>query len=335
MNSNMSMTNQHVSERKDKDDDIDLVKIIIKLWNNRRLILVVTFSFIIASVLYALLAQPYYQSSVTMYQVKSEEQSLSGGAFQTLASQFGIAGIGSSFQYNIPDIVQSKMVKMRLLNKKWDIDAYEDSVDLMSILEIEGENENEKRVEALKKLQDLISVDKDEETGLNVIKVLMPDPYLAAEVANYLPKVIRDFVNKQQKENTKKNLKYIDERLDQVKKELLQAENKIADFKKQNRLIGMSVELQLEEQRLTRQVNIKEQVFTTLKQEKEKVLVQLYKEAPVVNLLDKAYVPVEKEKPQRRLIVIGGAFLGFIVSLLMVGIMNVFSLLQNMRKDQA
>lgn len=309
-------------------DEIDLVKVFLALWNHKWIIIGVTVFCTVMAVIYALTAQPYYKSSVSVYQVKKEKRPASMGSLQTMASQFGVSGLESQMQYSIPDIVKSNYLNEKLVEQTWSTEKFEQPVNLITYFEIEEGTQYEKKQAAIGKMKGMISHQKSEETGLTTISVLMPNPQLAAKIANKIPKLIRTYINQKQKTNTRENIVYIKERLNSIKQELEAAEERVKQFRESHRMLSQSPELQLQLQRLQREVTIKEQVYLTLQKEKEKAQIDLAKKKPVINILDEARVPLVEEKPKKKLIVIVGGFAGVFIGVLMVVIKFVLAMLK-------
>ena len=71
-----------------------------------------------------------------------------------------------------------------------------------------------------------------------------------------------------------------------------------------------SPQLQLEIERLMREVEIQTQIYITLHQQYELARIEEVKETPSVVILDEGKPAVEKDKPKRKLIVILALFLG-------------------------
>jgi len=77
-----------------------------------------------------------------------------------------------------------------------------------------------------------------------------------------------------------------------------------------NRRIENSPALQLEQQRLGREVAVLMGVFTTLKQQLETTKIQEVKESDYVVVLDPPEVPLVRSKPNKKLMVLMAGILG-------------------------
>lgn len=117
-----------------KEDEIDLRAMAKVLWAGRRLILLITAASTVIGLLYALLATPYFRSTLSIYPASSQPGTL--GQLQNLASSFGMSIGSSENTYNIPDVVNSRRVRKTILDLKWHTEKYGTPVDLIAYWEI-------------------------------------------------------------------------------------------------------------------------------------------------------------------------------------------------------
>jgi len=318
------------------NETVDLRALARLLWTGRSLILSITGLFTAISLVYALLATPYYLSTLTIYPATGDTGTL--GQLQNLASTFGMSVGRTEETYNIMDVVRSRRVRKAILGRTWQTERYATPVDLVYYWEINdttafslnpltwaaalfgkssGVDEDlyrEWEEEALERLKDLISVSEDRNTGLIRIGMLMEEPQLAADIANYIALAVTDYIQAKNTFEASRNRRFIQERLEVGGGELERGETDLKDFREANRRIADSPELQMEEGRLIRQVEVKQQVYITLQQQLELSRIEEVKQTPVIHTLDEAEPAIEKEKPNRKAIV-----LLFLMSGLMVG----------------
>jgi uncharacterized protein involved in exopolysaccharide biosynthesis len=91
------------------------------------------------------------------------------------------------------------------------------------------------------------------------------------------------------------------------------AEENLKVFMDRNRRIENSPALQLEQQRLGREVAVLTGVFTTLKQQLETTKIEEVKESDYVVVLDPPEIPLQRSKPNKRLMVILAGILGIVL----------------------
>lgn len=312
---------------KTPEEEIDLVKLAVKVWNHRREMLVIIALITLAGIVYAFMAPKLYEANASFYKTEGEKQNMSG--LHNLASQFGVGGaLGGSELFNIDDLVKSRSMALKILNKKWETEKFDQPVSLIKYWEIQEDNQLKEQHGGLEKLGNAIQVFTDEETQLTNIRVLMPEPQLAADIANHIVQLVEAWIKEEQQLRSRKKMDFIEMRLDSVKKELLDAEEALKEFKEQNRITSLSPQLQIHQMRLQRQVNIKQEVYIVLQKELEMTKIDLVKETPVINLLDEATPPVLRAKPKRKLIVLLGVLAGLAISVMVIVGKYVFLLIQ-------
>ena len=320
-----------------KDDEIDLRALFQVLWNDRKRIIQITVVITFIGVLYALLVTPLYKSTITMYP-SGEDSGGQLSQLQGMASTFGfdMGGGGSAPSFHIPDIVVSRRLKTELIYHEWNSKEFNKPVNLIQYWEIDNaigislnpinwikalftsDHGSDYRtlkweVSALEKLNDRISVDEGK-SGLITIEILMEEPEIAAEMANIMYPSIVDFTVETHSKQAKLNSEFIESRQLEVNKQLANAEEVLKVFRERNRSIMESPQLQLEMERLLREVEIQTQVYITLQQQYELARIEEVKKTPSVVILDDARPAVEKDKPKRKLIVILTMFLSGVMA---------------------
>jgi len=175
---------------------------------------------------------------------------------------------------------------------------------------------------ALEELSDRITVEEDK-TGLIKVDVLMEEPELSAQISNYIYDGVVELTNVNHIETAKLNRKFIQERQVEVKDILISAENKLKEFRSKNRKVMDSPQLQLELERLMRDVEIQTQVFITLQQQYELARIEEVKETPSVVILDRGKPAAEEDTPKRKLIVILSIIIGGIIGVFFISIKRI------------
>ena len=324
-----------------KEDKLDPL-VIIK--NNKTLIVKVSLIAGIIGLIYALYATPYYRSTTSMYPALDTEKSggLLGGSIKGLAESYGLMGLGSAPTYNIPDIVLSRRIKKNIILSKWKSRAFPDSSNLIKFWEIDKPDRfspyiildlfrvflpNEKGYStsldklhlenAIEKLQRQISVN-EEQSGLIVVSVLMEDPFLSANITNYIADYVKEFISLEQEKEAIKKKEFIFSQMQSAKIDLSDSEFKLTNFLKRNPLALGNPDLQLQQGRLIREIEENQAVYITLRQQYEIAKIEAEEDKLFINILDEGDVAVRKSKPKRSLIVLSSISLGIMFSLLIV-----------------
>ena len=155
----------------------------------------------------------------------------------------------------------------------------------------------------------MISITENAQTGIFTLSVMASDPKFAAEVNKAL---IEELDSHQRKYNQSKNSEtkqFILERIIDTEKELMVAEENLKVFKDRNRRIENSPALQLEQQRLSREVAVLTGVFTTLKQQLETIKIEGVNEAAYVIVLDAPEAPIYRsDSGKKQKLILAGIF---------------------------
>ena len=306
----------------------ELINIIIK---EKVKISISVFFALIFSIFYSFYSTPLYNSYVTIYPSNNEREMGSISDFGNMINQFqnlsfGSANLGST-TYNINDLVNSNNLKESIINQTWSTNLYQDKVNLLEYWELNDNNFNSLIDRVKIRLSsvvtdnlDLIRIDKaknildtrieviEQESGLFIINVLMEEPQLASDIANYISSFIQDYISKKSTDKAKKNKNFINERLFEIENKLKISEQNLLEFFKKNPTVDTPV-LQFENLTLSRELEINQEIYLTILKELEIAKIEELKELEIIQILDDASAPIEKAKPNILIIMI--IFLNF------------------------
>ncbi len=266
----------------------------------------------------------YYDSEISLYPAKNDSMS-SLSQIQSFALNFGIKNLENDQSFNIPDLVESRLIASSLLKNKWN-SINGNSIYLKDLWRIKEErvsgNDNTydslRVVEiAMKKLKKHISVNEDPRTGLIRIKTTFSDPIISAEVANFIGSQVQNYIQKENSAQSTKEKVFISDRLLIVKKELESAELELKTFKERNRGYEDSPELFMVFSRYFRNVEAKKEVFLTLQQQLELARIEEVRQSPILHILDFAVPATKNSSPRRVLFLFLFALFGFFSSYMM------------------
>jgi len=300
--------------------EIDLVEVIKNLYRNRILISIITGVFMLIGIIYSFSITPTYKATLTMYPAAGESKV---GGLMSMASSFGMnVGGGAKETYNVEDVIKSRTIAEEIVLHKWKTNKFLKPVNLLEFSKIEVKDSIAAIYSAISMYDQMISVETNKESGLMQINIESEDPLMSAEIANYLGVAVTKYIQKNEGIKAERNITHIVKRLNEVSKELVIAEENVKDYRLNNRDV-YSPQAQLELARFSRVLGIKQGVFLTLSQQKELAEIEKIKRSPVINILDKASVPLFKIKPRKSLIYIGFTFIGVIIGILFVLILPI------------
>ena len=299
------------------DDEINLreyIEIIRKRW---KLIACITVGAAAAALVFSLQQKPVYEASATIL-VRS------GGGGSSLSQFAGLAGLagislpsGGGNLSDLIDILQSKAVAAKVLE------------DLKLRERIKGwDNPKVTDIELASAVQGMLKKPKIT-TGLIELKVAYTEPELSAEIANGFAGALSYYWNRLNYTEARKKKEYIETQLPRIEEELKLAEKKFKRFTLlsprggpvASNLLGAisgSQSQGIEIERLSRELDISNSVYTMLRKEYESVKLEESKEISPFSVVDEAVVPKSPSKPNvKRNIMIGlvlGMFSGVFIA---------------------
>ena len=231
-----------------------------------------------------------------------------------LASQFGIAMPmdDSSPEWSYEEVIKSRTMAKSLLVRRFDTKEFGPQKELLQIVtygnEIPKYGIDTLLIQGIASIDGMIEVTKT--TSLFELEISASEPQLAADIASG---VMEELDKHQREYNFRKTAgtrQFIEKRLLATESELEKAEEALKLFRERNRSIFESPQLQLEQERLGRDVAVLISVFTTLKQQLETAKIEEIKESDYVIILDTPYIPLYPDKPKKKRMVILAGFLG-------------------------
>ena len=316
MEDNQISDNRSQTTDSEKSFTDSMTELVIKLkpyfkilWQNKWKFILFNLIVLILTTLYLLLlAKPYFRSTVTILPDYGNKSSEMLGQLSGLASLAGVS-VGDTPPTQIyQNLITSETVLSDVIYTKYQTEEFKQPVNLIEYFEIEPKDESlSKQLQERDKFLQLyveftkkrITTDLDRLTKILTVTVEMPESKLSADVANKITESLNDYILTQRKSFASEQRKYLEKRVGQVKDTLSFFEEKLKDFRSQNRMILQSPELQLEQARLMRNVEIQQTVYGELLKQLELVKLQEVKDTPVLNVKEEAKEPILKAGPKR------------------------------------
>ena len=300
--------------------DISVADIMLTIARHLKIIIItpiILCSFTIIFV--SFFAKPTFISTA---KIMSSSTSSAASQAMGLASQFGI---------NIPtaqpeqrwvyaEIIKSRTIARQVLKQKFDTDEFGSQKTLLQIL-THGNEPLKKPLDvlmsiAVNKLLNMVQVSENFKTGILTISIYASEPNFAANLNQAFIEELDAHQRNYNKRITSKTKRFILERINDTKKELITAEENLKVFMDRNRRIENSPALQLERQRFSREATVLTGVFTTLKQQLETTKIEEVKDSDYVVVIDTPLVPLQRSKPNKKLMVVSAGFLGVILGII-------------------
>jgi uncharacterized protein involved in exopolysaccharide biosynthesis len=279
---------------------------------------------LVAAIVYWIVAPPVYRAEALCLpsaKILGDDESLQMGALQSAALSLGVSVSGGKADPALlyGEVLKSRSVIQEVLLARVS-DSNGDSVVVLDALGIRGHSEVERLFKGTKHFRrDMIRISADVRTGIIKISVAADDPVVAAGLANLLVVRIDSFNQIAKASSAGRQVEFIDDRLHVVESSLQEAETILEQFRSANRVISASPELVLKESRLERDVRLNEQLYLTLRTQRELAKIEEVKRFPVVVSIDEAIPPPFRESPRLGRTLVLFAMLALVVAL--VGIL--------------
>jgi uncharacterized protein involved in exopolysaccharide biosynthesis len=285
---------------------LELLNTLLKNWRT-----VVGLPFIAALLVLALsfLVAPTYTGTTSFVpEIRSDAGMPAGLA--GLAGQLGInfgAEASQSPQF-YAEVVKSREILNRLLIARYADPRPKavlgDSITLLTIILRGRKNRPDSLERAAKRLAGLLTVGVNAQTNIVTVKARLPSPDLAAAVPNRLVALLNEFNTQSRQSQARERRKFTEQRVSASAQDLQDAEEALKRFYQSNRSWQQSPQLIFQEGQLRRQVDLRQELYRSLRREYESARIEEVNNTPVITVIDSAVVPVRKSGPQRRLWVV-------------------------------
>ncbi len=294
----------------EQEDELSLIDLWNILWKRKWLILLLGPLAGIIGIVVALNSTEIYRSEVLLAPAAEDD---GGGALSALAGQFG--GLASMAGINVGGGGNTETAIATLKSRKFLL-PYIVENDLFTILfenDWDAENKrwsssNERRgpegkptdSEVYKLFSEsVLSVSEDKKTGLVTLAIEWVDPAQTTEWANALSERINSHLKEKAKAETEKNLAYLKEQLKE-----------------------------------TQVIEIRESLYTLIESQTQNAMLANAKEEYAFRIIDPAFVPEERIRPKRSLIVIASGFLGGFLGIFLCFVLHFVDTVKQLKKSK-
>jgi uncharacterized protein involved in exopolysaccharide biosynthesis len=297
-------------------DTISLSDILLILAEQLKVILLVPFITVFLTFTHVqFLEEPLY---VSWTKVLLPEKIESLGGLAGIASQFGVsvptgrkADLSSPSLF--PELLRSRTFAEKILDKPFHTKKFGKELSLLAIL-THGNDRPKFGKDTLitmaqSSLDGILEFIQNPSTAFSVIKITVFEPVFAKELAEVVLAELEDLNRYFKSQIVSEKTIFIESRIFAVESDLELSELRLKAFKEQNRQIA-SPALQLEQEQLTRDVEVQKSVYLTLKQQLELAKIEEVQEASIVQILDKPQIPLGPSNKNIKLSVLLAVMLG-------------------------
>ena len=307
-----------------KDDEIDLVEILKKIYKSRKFILIISFFFALLGVAVALLS-PVKYSSETIFITQNQESNSSSlsGVASLVGINLGTSNFGGEIPPSMyPQVTQSPKFKRLLLNSTIDFD---DKISLKQFLidfyKLNKENDkinsdlyvSELENDFFKMIDNIISVKVNQKDGFITLSSTLPVAEYSAILTKKAKEILQKIIINNKIESANQNLIFSQQQLEEKKLIFDEIQAKLAYFSDSN-LNSVNSFVINERDKLDAEFQIISAVVTELSKQVEQVKLQVSKNTPVFSTIKEASIPIYRTSPKRTQLVIIYGFIGLVLS---------------------
>ena len=307
-----------------KDDEIDLVEILKKIYKSRKFILIISFSFALLGVAVAMLS-PIKFSSETIFITQNQESNSSSlsGVASLVGINLGVSNFGGEIPSSMyPQVTQSPKFKRLLLNSNIDFD---NKINLKQYLidyyKLNTENDKINSDLYVSKLEnhcfeiidEIISVNVNQKDGFITLSSTLPVAEYSAILTKKAKEILQEIIINNRIESANQNLIFSQQQLEEKKLIFDEIQAKLAYFSDSN-LNSVNSFVINERDKLEAEFQIINAVVTELSKQVEQVKLQVSKDTPVFSTIKEAVIPNKRTSPKRTQLVIIFGFIGVVIS---------------------
>jgi len=312
-----------------EEEEFDLIHYMNILLKKRWLIILGVFFCVLATGIYSKTRPPKYTASAKFLPSKNPEMT------SRMGTLIGTSGRVETIENNVTSEYYTTLLKSspfleRIVTRKFFSNKRGEEVDLVSYY---GDM-IEKKTELLNRVID--TVDKQLEASIHrttqviTISYSTGEPELTAAIANaFLDELIK-YNQDMRDTKARQNREFIENQLEENRELLKEAEGALASFAAKNKKIA-TPDLEVELDRLKRNVKVQEEVFITLRKQLELAKIEEQEKTPVIEIIEKASVPLHKSNPKTKRNVI---LAGFVSLFLFIGLAFVLDYISKLTPEE-
>jgi len=273
-----------------------------------------------AIVAWRTLAQPRTYTSTASFiaEGRQQESALSG-----FAAQFGVrlptTPSTSSPQF-YQDLLESREILRQVIGGRYfpNGDTTAKPQTLIQLYDLADIPEPERHERALERIRREIKTELSAKTGVVLLRVRATTPALAEQINSQLVEQLNQFNLIRRQSAATSERTFTERRLAEARTQLRSAEGSLRDFREHNRDYRNSAALQLEDERLQREVFFQQQIYSSLAQALEQAKIEEVRDTPAITFIEQPNVPGRPDP--RNLIqdigtaILAGAFIGLLLA---------------------
>lgn len=340
------MVNSSDNNRQSKE--IDIEKIIKKLWSYRILYVKVLSVVFVLSCLLVISIPRTYNTVVTLAPETENSSSLSG-SMSSIASMMGVRVGNSSdaiYPELYPNILESSPFLIELFDVNVEYDEGKSTTYYKYILKHqehpwwhyvfspirkflkklfgksstigEGVSLNsfcltKEQKDVMEIIKKRISCSVDKKTEVITIVAIDQDPYISACVADTVCRKLQDYIVRYRTNKARVDFEYMDKLFQTVKKEYIDAQEKYVRFSDANQNLRL-LKYKAQEELLQKEMEMAYNAYQQISEQLQLARAKVQESTPAFTIIQPAIVPLKPSAPKRMLIVLGVMLVAFVLT---------------------
>lgn len=296
----------------------ELATVAVRRW--RLLVLVPLLCAGVAGAVYLWMGPDYVATS----RFVPQNPKAAGAQLTGLAERFGLSlggGGGETSPEFYVQLLDSPELLQRLVDTRFTFTTADGagadtlSGTLAELYEIEGDTPLQVRRGVIRRLLEDVTAEVAPETGIVTAQVESPWRGLAVAINARLLELVNEFNVNQRRSLASEEREFVAQRREEARQELLAAEAALQEFVSHNRRFSPTSELMVEQARLQRQVDVKQQVYLTLAQAFEQARIDEVRSTPVITVVESPETYPRRAPGSLPLVAILAAFVGLVAAI--------------------
>ena len=299
---------------------------IIKTFKNEFLLFIkIVSSTLLLGIIYIVFSTAHYESYISLY--PNQQDSDTSSIFENISGmvkQMGLLQSGSlQNNIDISDVIFSRRLHKDLLTQQW-MDKNQNKISLIDLWGLDKPGiislilgrkptQNEIFEAGILLVKDKLWIEENL-TGLRKIYVKLEDPNISAQMANYIGDYLHNFISNELMFQAKSNRLFLEQRTASAQQALESAEDELKKFQQTYTLAIDAPDIVLQRTRLSREVNMDQEIYFVLVQQLELAKIEELKHRPILNFIDKADVPINSKYPRVILVLFTSLLCGVLIA---------------------
>jgi len=213
-----------------------------------------------------------------------------------------------------PELLRSRTFAEKILDKQFYTKEFGKELSLLAILthgdEAAEVGKETLITEALQSFGDILVFEQDPLSIFSVLKVTTSERLLSKKLTEVVLAELETLNRYFKSQTVNEKISFINQRIASVEDDLEASEQALKTFNEKNRQIA-SPALQLELERLTRDVEIQKGIFLTLKQQLELAKIEEVQESSILQVLDMPQIAIGPSNKNLKMSILLAVVLGF------------------------